>query len=164
MMKLKSLFPLFQNKQKSEDLTVRVSDFNLVAQRPGLLKKLRSLTLHSSSGMNHELDALTRLVKQRRVNAKVILAYQDATLVGWAILSKEDSNFYFPNTYDSFTPAQGVLFEVYVDPKYRRKGIGTKIMETAKKKAGTQTICLCPWDSNSRGFFKNFQKYNPREL
>lgn len=163
-MNFNSLVPNFLKKENSDDLTVRVSDFNLVAQRPGLIKKLRRLTLHSNSGMNHELDNLLRAVKTRRVEAKVLLAYKTSSLVGWAILSKEDSSFFFPNTHDPFSATDGVLFEVYVDPKYRRQGIGTKLMEKAKKKSGLNRICLCPWDSNSRGFFKNFKKYNPKEL
>jgi GNAT superfamily N-acetyltransferase len=163
-MNLKTFVPGFLKKENLGDLTVRTSDFNLVARRPGLLKKLRRLTLHSGSGMNHELDNLLHIIQQRPVEAKAILAYQNSTLVGWAILSREDSGFYFPNTDEPFSASQGALFEVYVDPKYRRKGIGTKLIETAKKKCGTHTLCLCPWDSSSRNFFKNFKKYNPREL
>lgn len=164
MLNLKSFVPAFLKKKDYPGLTVRVSDFNLLAQRPGVIKKLRTLTLHSGSGMNNELDSLLHIVKRRPVDCKVIRAYIDSKLVGWAILSRENSNFNFPNTDNGFSSDQGVLFEVFVDPLHRRKGVGTKIMETAKKKSGRQPICLCPWNSTSRAFFNNFKKYNPKEL
>ena len=164
MLNLKSFTPAFLKKKDLPGLTVRVSDFNLLAQRPGVIKKLRTLTLHSGSGMNNELDSLLSLVKRRPVDCKVIRAYIDSKLVGWAILSRENSNFNFPNTDNGFSSDQGVLFEVFVSPEHRRKGVGTKIIETAKKKSGGQPICLCPWNSTSRAFFNNFKKYNPKEL
>lgn len=167
MLNLKSFVPLFSKKKDLTGLTgltVRVSDFNLVAQRPAVIKKLRTLTLNSTSGLNNEIDNLLNLVKRRPVDCKIIRAYLDSKLVGWAILSRENSDFNFPNTDNGFSSDQGVLFEVYVHPEYRRKGVGTKIIETAKKKSGKQPICLCPWNSTSRAFFNNFKKYNPKEL
>jgi ribosomal protein S18 acetylase RimI-like enzyme len=163
-MNLTSFVPGFLKKEIPSALTVRVSDFNLLAQKPGAIRKLRRLTLHSGSGMNYELDNLLSLAKQRPVSCKILRAYQEKSLVGWAFLSKEKSDFNFANTDDGYNVIQGVLFEVYVDPDHRRKGVGTKLIEVAQRKCGTQRICICPWDSSSRLFYNNFKKYNPKVL
>lgn len=163
-MNFKSYVPRLLKKKDSSGLTIRVSDFNLLARRPEVIKKLRTLTLASTSGMNFEIDNLLDLIKQRPVDCKVIRAYQDTILVGWGILSRENSDFKFLNTQSGFSSSQGVLFQLYVHPEYRRKGIGTKITEIAKKKAGKHSICFSPWNFSSRAFFNNFKKYNPKEL
>jgi hypothetical protein len=73
-------------------LKIEIADFSDVAKNPALLKKLRELTLHPYSGMNHELDHLERDVKERDVKCQIITAYRSSflrphVLVGWALLS-----------------------------------------------------------------------------
>lgn len=45
-------------------------------------------------------------------------------------------------------------FHIFVSPRHRRKGVGTKILKVAKK--NIKEIKICPWDKRSRKFFGNF--------
>jgi GNAT superfamily N-acetyltransferase len=146
------------------DLKIRTEDFNLVAKKPVLLNKLRKLTLHGRSGMNHELDHLIDDAKIRNVNAKVLLAYYKRELIGWALLSREKSDFNFPRSYYGFNPVDGVLFEVFVDHLHRRKGIGSALMKKARQKAGPLKLCVVPWDYQSERFYMNFKHYKNIEI
>src|SRR5208283_3590077 len=96
-------------------LTIRVQDFNLVAEKPDFIKKIRKLTINPHSGMNSELDNFEKLAKYRNVNVKVLTAFRSKELVAWALLSKEPSTFWFTNV-DGFEPHWGQLFQVYVHP------------------------------------------------
>lgn len=137
-------------------LTVRTTDFNLVARQPELLSKLRKLTLNPYSGLNCELNRMLKDVEQRPVNCKVLLAYRFRTLVAWGILSKENTDFKFVNTYNGFRSEQGHLFQVFVHPTYRRQGIATELFKKAKELVGDETLCICPWDARSEGFYRQF--------
>lgn len=144
--------------KKDFSFKVRTLDFNKVARDTTLLTILRSLTLHSYSGMNHELNNLiTRVISSEIVDVQILVAIHQETIVGWALLSREASNFHFTNVGDGYRPAMGTLFEVYVEPQYRRKGIGSRLMKAALRKVGYGTICYCPWDHTSREFYKNFK-------
>lgn len=140
-------------------LKIKTEDFDAVAKKPELLKKLRELTLHPGSGLNYELNHLTKNAATRSVSAKVLLAYHKRELVGWALLSRENSDFYFQHAYDGYQPSKGTLFEVYVNPEYRRQGIGGALMKAARKKAGSMRLCVCPWDYQSEAFYQNFDHY-----
>lgn len=137
-------------------LTVRTMDFNLVAQQPELLAKLRKLTLDPYSGLNHELDRMLEDVKTRSVNCQVILAYRFSNLVGWAILSKETTTYNFMRSGDGFNSENGVLFQVFVDPEYRRQGIATEIYKKAQQLANNEILHICPWDTRSHYFYEKF--------
>lgn len=145
-------------------LKIKTEDFDNVAKKPELLKKLRGLTLHSRSGLNHELNHLTKSAETRSVNAKVILAYHNRELVGWALLSRESSDFSFKCSYDGYEPSKGTLFEVYVDPDYRRRGIGGALVKVARHKAGSMRLCICPWDYQSERFYQTFSHYKNVEM
>lgn len=151
-------------ENKLPGLTVRVRGFNLVAQRPQLMQNLRKLTIHKSSGMNYELDNFENLAKYREVNAKVLTAHHNGEIVGWALLSKERTHFSFNNHYDGFSPEYGALFEVYVDPNYRRQGVGTRLLRSAKRKLDGDRLCVCPHDIKSDKFYEQFKKYNARHM
>lgn len=156
--------------KNTHTLTIRVRDFNLVATEPETIKQLRKLTLDKYSGMNEELTALTREAKYRRVKTQVLLAYhqdqvdENPKLVGWALLSKEPSSISFMNTGEYFEPQDGVLLEMFVDPTYRRKGIGTELIKVAKRKAGPYRLCVAPWDNRSVGFYEKFNHYGTKWL
>lgn len=139
-------------------LKIKTEDFNTVAQKPDLLKKLRALTLYPKSGLNFELTHLLESARVRNVNAKVLLAYHKKNIVGWALLSREKTDFSFPN-YDGYEPYRGTLFEVFVHPDYRRKGIGSSLVKAARKKAGSMRLCVAPWDYQSERFYMNFDHY-----
>ena len=145
-------------------LTVRVQDFNLVARQPELLAQLRKLTLGHGSGLNHELDRMLNDVEERKVECHVILAYRFKKLVGWAILSKEDSNFHFLNTGKGFNKESGRMFQVFVDSKYRRQGIASEIYKAARKVTSDETIHVSPWDFGSHKFYDKLLDSNRQYL
>jgi len=145
-------------------LTIRTMDFNLVARQPELLTKLRKLTLDPYSGLNHELDRMLEDVKTRSVNCQVILAYRFSTLVGWAILSKETTTYNFMRSNTGFSSEHGLLFQVYVDPTYRRQGIATEIYKKAQQLANNELLHICPWDERSTKFYLKFDSNNTKWL
>lgn len=147
------------NLENSPGLTIRALDFNLLPQHPELVKQLRKLTLHPHSGMNRELKALFKLMKERPVVAQVLLAYRNRKLVAWALLSRERSDMRFSNTWKHFEPTDGLLVEIFVSPAYRRQGIGSILMKVARRKAGSRRLCVAPWDELSRAFYNSFTNY-----
>lgn len=165
MLNFKKILPGFLfKKENSVPLTIKVLDFNLVAKKPALLKKMRALTIRPESGLNHELNHLLRTIETRPVRSKVIAAYLDSKLVGWGLLSREDSSFCFSNTWDGYKSNDGILFELYVDPNHRRQGIGSEIIKTARKHSGPLKLCIAPWNDSSRAFYNTFKKYKTKEL
>jgi GNAT superfamily N-acetyltransferase len=145
-------------------LTIRVEDYNLVAERPGFLAKLRKLTLNPYSGMNYELSNFERIKRQRKVFCQILTAYRSGKLVAWAMLSKEPTDYGFMNSPLGFKPSDGVLFEVFVHPEYRSQGIGTELIKVARRKAHGSRLCVCPHDSTSRRFYLNFENFKNKEL
>lgn len=147
--------------KKAEDLTIRVKDFNIVAKQPELLAKLRSLTLHKYSGMNYELNKFMNIIQTRPVDCKVILAYVKEELIAWSMLSREQSEFAFPSSNGAgFNAGKGVLFEVYVTPTHRRKGIASMMMKIARRKVNGTKLCIVPWDEASNRFYGKFSNFN----
>lgn len=140
-------------------LSIRCIDFNSAVCDSELLGQLRKLTLRPESGLNYELDVLGALAKLTKVNAYILTAKRNKELVGWALLSKESSTFPFP-VHDGYNSNQGVLFEVFVKPDWRRQGIASVLLEKAKRIVGKTALCICPWDEKSTNFYKNFKKYN----
>ena len=150
--------------KKISGLTIRTTRFNLIAKRPALLEKLRALTLEPDSGMNYELDCLLDLSSRRQVDCKIILAYRFGELVAWALLSKENSDFEFCQTFNGFNKKDGHLFQVFVRTNYRRLGIASSLFEKARKNIGKEAICICPWDKKSKLFYDKFQDVNRKVL
>jgi GNAT superfamily N-acetyltransferase len=145
-------------------LTIQRLSFNLVAQRPGLVEELRKLTIEPFSGMNHELNWMLREAKEREIDCDIFLAYRSQSLVGWALLSKEDTDFVFANSYEPFRSENGWLFQVFIDPDHRRQGIASELLKRAQNLIGDGTLCICPWDEVSRGFYSSLNLSNARHL
>ena len=131
---------------------------NVVIKTPDLLKQLRELTLNNYSGMNGELDAYENTIRFRKIKARALIASLEKRIVGWATLSKEPSNFSFKNTNTCFNSDMGYLFEVFVDPAHRRKGIGTSLLNRAKLLTFGRSLCVCPHDERSNAFFDKNEK------
>jgi len=146
------------------NLTIRVKTFNEIANDKDLLKKLRKLTLHHFSGMNHELNSFEKIAKIREVEAKIILAYVNDDLAGWALMSKESSDYYFKKSEGGFKPSQGILFEIFISNDYRRQGIGSEIIKIARRKAGPYQLCFAPWNKISNDFYDKFKHYRHKKL
>jgi len=150
--------------KKSSSLTIGARDFNLVAEQPELLKQLRKLTLDPYSGMNQEINHLLKKIEYRPVSATALIASKDSRIVGWALMSREQSSFEFPTTGDYYYPADGMLFEMYIHPDYRRQKIGSELLRVARRKAFPVRLCVSPWDENSRKFYGNFKHYKAKWL
>ena len=145
-------------------LTVRTMDFNIVAKQPELIAKLRKLTLDPYSGLNHELTRMLTDVKTRPVECQIILAYRFNTLVGWAILSKENTEYHFMRSSTGFNKENGLLFQVFVAHEYRRQGIASEIYKKAQQLANGQVLNVCPWDERSSNFYESFPNVNTKWL
>lgn len=72
-----------------------------------------------------------------------VLAYDGARPVGWALIFEK-----MPY------PTSCIYF--YVDKEYRKQGIGTKLMETAKQFCGDNRIEVSIWNPVSQSFFLRF--------
>ena len=138
-------------------LTIRALDFNFIAKRPIFISRLRKLTLNPHSGMNWEMNDILKNAKIRNVNVKALLTYHKSKLVAWALFSKEDSKVTYSQTI-KFRKDYGYLFQVYVSPDFRRQGVGSQLFNKAKKLAGNEAICICPWDDSSNRFYKKVAK------
>lgn len=157
-----------KNTSKPKD-TIEILDFNSIYKDKKIISDLRKLTICSYSGMNHELDSLSSLAKKRKVNAKVISVKRNDKIVGWALLSKEDSDFPFGyslsgNISNFDAKRDGALFEVFVDPNYRRSGIGSALIKKARKHAGPAQLCIAPHDYKSNKFYEKHKKYKQKRL
>jgi GNAT superfamily N-acetyltransferase len=83
-----------------------------------IVSRLKELVLSTTSFFNIDLK------KQRPGN--YILAYDKSEIIAWCLMSKR--------TDGSFQ------IGVYVSPSYRRKGIGTKLVDRVKKIAWSNNI------------------------
>jgi GNAT superfamily N-acetyltransferase len=147
-----------------DKVKIYLRNFDTIKEKKILIDQLRTLTLHPNSGMNKELDNLSRISKCRKTNAKIVLASYKREIIGWALISKEKSDFSFSlKYYDGYSPEYGTLVEIFVDPRFRKLGIGTKIIEFAKTKINDK-ICFCSWDKLSKSFFDNFKYLNFTDL
>lgn len=143
---------------------IDVLDFNLISKDSKLIRKLRKLTLHPGSGLNHELDHIIRKSKISKVKVKIITASHNDKIIGWALLSRENSSYSFMNSYDGYKSTDGVLFEIFVSSEYRRKGIGSQLIKSARKHSGPKRLCIAPWNNSSYQFYNKFKRYKTKEL
>lgn len=145
-------------------LTIKVVDFNLVAKQPDLIAQLRDLTIAPHSGLNHELTQLGLKAMEREVNCKILLAYRWNQLIGWAICSKEDSDFIFTSEETRFRAKNGWMFQLFVKESHRRQGIGSEIYKKAVEIVGTEKLYVSPWSNASYHFYSNFPDLNRENL
>lgn len=145
-------------------LTVRVRDINLVAKRPKLVSELRKLTLSPTSGLSYDLTQMLREAGNREVKCKVLLAYRWTKLVGWAMLSREGTDFIFNKEGEFYRGKQGPLFQVYVAPEYRRQGIASALYLKASRSLGKETIHITPWDEAGFALYATFPGVNRKYL
>lgn len=145
------------------NINIYVKNFNDVVMQPELLKKLRRLTLNHFSGMNYELNNFEKISKVREVKCKILMAYINNELAGWALLSREPSSYYF-SSLSGYDPTYGILFQVYVSFPHRRQGVGSELLKVARRKAGPYKLCICPHDTISNLFFDKFKNYHYKKL
>lgn len=145
-------------------LKIEVLDFDNAVKNKEIMSSLRKLTLCKDSGMNHELDELTIRSRVRSVKAKTILAKNEDKIVGWALLSRENSTFVFTLGKNYRPNVDGALFEIFVDPKFRRKGVGSSLLKTARKHAGPFSLCVAPHDNAGYSFYNKHKAYKQKRL
>lgn len=149
-------------------LILKAQDFNLVLQNQELFQTFYSLTLYRgnlTSGLTYEMKNLSRIGQNRKVKAKVIWAEKDDKIVGWALLSREPSDFFSSENGYWFDPNRdGVLFEVFVAKQYRKQGIGTELIKLARRKSYPYNLCFVSWDTASKAFYNNFKHYKHKSL
>lgn len=147
-----------------KDLIICVKNFNEIAGDPNLIKELRKLTLNHFSGMNHELNNFEKIAKTREVKAKIFLAYIKNDLVGWALVSREPSDYYFEKFPNGFDPSYGALFEIFISYLYRRQGIGSELLKIARRKLSPYKLCFVPWNKTSDKFYNSFKPYKHKNI
>lgn len=145
-------------------MDINIIPIDSVLKNNILLNRLRKLTIRQGayplSGMNLLLNSFKEIIKTRPVKAVAIIAKIDRRTVGWAILSQENAEF----ANASFTAADGLLFEVFVHPDERRKGIGSEILKNAKKIAWNHKLCIVPWDQRSRSFYQKHEEMKFKKI
>jgi GNAT superfamily N-acetyltransferase len=155
---------MFDFLKKKPKFDFEVLDFNEIIKNEEVMSKLRRLTLCSYSGMNQELDLFENLIETRSIQAKAITAHHDNVMVAWALLSQEKSNFYFSSGNGFIPERDGVLFEVFVHPLYRRKGIATSLMILAKEEVGPLPFCVAPHDNASYAFYDANESFKHKRI
>jgi len=111
-----------------------------------MLSKLLELTLEKDSGLKLEVKKLIDISKLRKVTAKAVIATNMfGRIVGWTLVHKENSiwSYICGNKYITMT---------YVLQKYRRRGIGTKLIKMASKAYHSNNLSIIEWDDQSDKF------------
>jgi GNAT superfamily N-acetyltransferase len=108
----------------------------------GMRKAVRSLSIR------RQHDSHTILLLRRESDVDTFLLLDDKNIVlGWAIYSLKWRASY-------------PVVMMYVRKSMRRKGIGSELIKTIRKKHGPK-FSVCPWSHESRGFFRETIKKNP---
>ena len=104
-----------------------------IFKRTKWVSRLKQLTVCPDSCFNDDL-------KNKR-KGRYLLAWSEGQIIGWALLSRRSDDAY--------------QIGVYVDPKHRRQGIGTKLVRRAKQIARRyqKKIAGDHWNRSARQFF-----------
>ncbi len=129
-------------------MTIQVIEMDDIVDNPDLMAITRSLTLGGFSGMNQALDFYTRIRHERSIKAKGIYACVNDLKVGWALFTYESDAYNFLNK-DGHACVQ-----IYVSWKYRRRGIGAKLIRKAEELAKDSVLCV--YSYNNPQFFAPF--------
>lgn len=126
-------------------LDVRVYEMDHILRTPDLLSKIRSLTLNSYSGMNKALNAFQEEMQFRSIRAKAITGYFFNDMICWALFAQDEKA-----DIHAFN-GEGICFQLYVLPTFRRRGFGTQLLSVATVLAGQEKLKV--YDDNSPEFF-----------
>lgn len=139
-----------------------VNNLNELINNTDFMSVIRKLTLHESSGMNKELDAL---IQKKNINgiidAKAIVAFSDQEMLGWALFSREDSSCCWNYKFNS---NQGILFQIFVKPELRKTGIASKLLIKAGRLAGSKPLCVIPWNDDAIAFYRKNKNVKLKSL
>lgn len=104
---------------------------------------LRRLTFGDSGLMSELLDYFD---KETKYKGYALCIYDDSKVIGWILYS----NVYL--TFDGLSLANNCVLHIYVDEKYRNKGIGKNLMFQANKKIKDKVVVF-PHDEKSNKLF-----------
>lgn len=92
-------------------------------------------------------------------NPRIRIIFEDGKPVAWGWTS----GYYLYRNFIK-NPQRALAFMVYVDPKYRRKGLGTELYRWAKSVAKDQhrKLYVFPHDAKSTCFFSELGAKNKR--
>jgi GNAT superfamily N-acetyltransferase len=114
-------------------------------------EKLRDLTLNNTSAMSYILNYAELDKIEDKIN--IILCYygdKRKVIVGWGLYTNYHFKYQFP--HKQYDPKEGTLFQVYVNRKSRKFGIGKMIVEEALKHC--ETLCVSTWSVSASSFYK----------
>ena len=109
----------------------------------------RMFARHTPPGEDYMREGCQLSVNRREGSyIAVALFGDDNLLVGWAMLD-----------FCLSRSPKSVRVYIFVRPKFRRQGFGTKILHKAKQKAAMmgRTIRVCPHNKTATKFFKSFR-------
>ena len=128
-------------------LSFKSVEMNVILKDANLLAVTRNLTICAGSGMNTALDYYQTLVNDRKINAQGVYTYYDGVAIGWALVTRENDRLYF-------YPREGyACIQIYVEPKFRRNGIGAGLLKTATQMSN-DIFNVYSWDNPA--FFAAF--------
>jgi GNAT superfamily N-acetyltransferase len=134
-------------------IVIHTYEMDEIVRSRYMLSTARRLTLgYSTSGMNRALDFYESEAPNRHLNARGIFAFNGELAVGWCLLTAEADGM-------NFSPKDGhSCVQIFVDPKYRRQRIGSRLLTEAKIQGATTIINCYGWSEPD--FFNPFMQEN----
>jgi hypothetical protein len=129
------------------DLTIKSIPMKRIYRSDPLLKQLKRLNLLSS---RESWDSYMSDCMERGVLGTAIVVLKDERIIAWGWLMDKDST-------------NELKIAIFVEPYYRRYGIGSKIAKRAKligKRRKKEIICY-PWNAVSEKFFDSQNGISP---
>lgn len=111
--------------------------------RPDVLRRLRFLT--NGGWARHEIGSAMFLDLGEKRPGHYFLAWENGVIVGWATLCSR----IYENSYQ---------FQCYTARPHRRRGIGKRLLNRARKLASEKGIAVVviPWNDVGNKFYANF--------
>lgn len=127
-------------------LKINIIDMDDIIRTPHLMNICRSLSLRGESGMNASLNEYTELIKERSVDACGIFTHYLDVPVAWLLYTYEDDCVCFRGSNKE------AASHIYVHSAWRRRGIGTRLIQLAARMAAPDTLRV--YEHNESQFFR----------
>lgn len=107
----------------------------------------RLLNLGNRGEMRDTFENQIKLAptRDKELCARAFMAWQGFRMVGWAMTFWPDA--------DSYSASEFPNIHIFVDPEFRRNGVGTKLLKQAHRRKGE--LYVFPHDGPSANFFYN---------
>lgn len=128
---------------------IKTIDIHQLIEDDELHRKIRGLTISPGSGMNCALNMYQVMVKERKVNAKAIIADCGHYPIGWLLLTMEQDFMGFRPSFIAEYCAH-----IFVMSTWRRKNVGTSLFKQAQIEAQGKTIKV--YSHENPAFFQPF--------